>query len=140
MFPGLIPNGFNRLASCFAVIGFLQSVLSAAPAPLAEVVTKESGTRFIAASSAFSPSTTRTGTSGLSLSLLTDGHGRHHAFFKAIWKFHVRGCVPLHELTDYMGRCDYDGHQKKRYGQIIKNLRSGGYGSPKELRGAAKTA
>jgi hypothetical protein len=58
---------------------------------------------------------------------IPDGSGRHHAFFTAIRKIHYRGHVPLSELTLYMSRCDYDGHQKSRYKEIIRDLASGGY-------------
>ena len=60
-----------------------------------------------------------------------DGGGRHHGFFNAIRKIYVDAGVPLHELRPYMARCDYDGHQKKRYDQIIKDLGTGRYGTPK---------
>jgi len=60
-----------------------------------------------------------------------DGGGRHHGFFNAIRKIYVDAGVPLHELRPYMARCDYDGHQKKRYHQIIKDLSTGRYGTPK---------
>jgi hypothetical protein len=56
-----------------------------------------------------------------------DGNGRHHEFFKAIRKIHYWGNIPLNELAPYMSRCDYDDHQKHRYGQIVRDLASGRY-------------
>ena len=58
---------------------------------------------------------------------IIDGSGRHNEFFKAIRKIHYWGNIPLNEITPYMSRCDYDGHQKHRYNQIIRDLASGHY-------------
>lgn len=53
---------------------------------------------------------------------IPDGQGRHKGFFVAISRIHHKAAIPLDELEPYMQQCDYDGHQRKQYKQIIKSL------------------